>query len=48
MVNVTLLTSVAEIFFPEILSAKYLINEEGKPVSPSLFFTSQCQSVKKQ
>ena len=47
-ISVTLLTSVAEMSFPEILSAKYLIKEEGKLVSPSFFFTSQCQSVKKQ
>lgn len=47
-VNVTLFTRFAEISFPEILSAKYFIKDEGKLVSPSFFFTSQCQSVKKQ
>jgi len=29
-------------------SKKYLINEAGIPVSPSLRFTSQCHSVRKQ
>ena len=48
MIKVALFTNVAEISFPEILSAKYLIKDEGKSVSPSLFFTSQCQAVKKQ
>ena len=48
MINVTLLTRVAEISFPEILSAKYLMKDEGKFVSPNLCFTSQCQLVRKQ